>query len=257
MLKPSRSLLTPSLVLLFLKPTVILCHNPSEVVPMRDDWISVGTHDLFDDYYCNDAVDLIVIFPNISAIRKAVTQKEMLPFSFDCVFACHHNSDPVELTTEICSKFGTLHDYVVEVAFLAELKKKTYRSFATTAYRIKVSNIVSTGFTLTWKMPTNKLDEFLLAKAVAGDARVTEIANDTMGSLVCKTTKGNGCFDFEKGGNMVPLSFKPGDSSTCAYKKELSIFLQTCYEVSREMPSAVVQFRERIDWNQDKEQRLS
>ena len=46
----SISCFTPS------KPTFILCHNPSEITSMNGELISVGTHDLFDEYYCNDAI---------------------------------------------------------------------------------------------------------------------------------------------------------------------------------------------------------
>ena len=239
----SISCFTPS------KPTFILCHNPSEITSMNGELISVGTHDLFDEYYCNDAIQVISVFPNISSIKRVLATCEGHHFCFDCIFACHHGCDPIEVITDMCSKFGTLHGHISDISFLTELKKRTFRPFATVAYRVRICSAPSIGFDLFWRKPHERLDEFLISKAIAGDQRVRDVANDSHGPLVCKSTKANGCFDFEKIGNMEPLSFRPSNTGVKAYKEELAHLYRTCQEVGREMPSAVIQFKERISWS--------
>ena len=239
----SISCFTPS------KPTFILCHNPSEITSMNGELISVGTHDLFDEYYCNDAIQVISVFPNISSIKRVLATCEGHHFCFDCIFACHHGCDPIEVITDMCSKFGTLHGHISDISFLTELKKRTFRPFATVAYRVRICSAPSIGFDLFWRKPHERLDEFLISKAIAGDQRVRDVANDSHGPLVCKSTKANGCFDFEKIGNMEPLSFRPSNTGVKAYKEELAHLYRTCQEVGREMPSAVIQFKERVSWS--------
>ena len=239
----SISCFTPS------KPTFILCHNPSEISSMNGELMSVGSHDLFEDYYRNDAIQVISVFPNISNIKRVLANCEDLHFCFDCIFACHHGCDPIEVITEICSKFGTLFCHISNISFLTELRKRTFRPFATVAYKVRICSVLSIGFDLFWRKPHERLDEFLISKAIAEDQRVKDVANDPHGPLVCKSTKANGCFDFEKIGNLEPLSFRPGNTGVKAYKHELARLYRTCQEVGREMPSAVIQFKERISWS--------
>ena len=226
--------------------TVVLCHTPSEL--FADGKFSLGTHDLFDDFFGKDAVSLISIFPNMGIIKQALKDKKEYPFTVDCIVACHHSCDPLDVSIDVVGKLGLEFQYVSQVAFVTEMPNGTYRPHATTAYRIRIQNEVCSKTNITWRKQQEQFDEFLIPKYLASQENVRGIINDLDGPLKRHSSKGNSLFDFEGGKNYDSFSFKPGRSGIKPYREELERLKNVCREHCEELPSAIFQFKERINW---------
>ena len=85
-----------------LSHSVVLCHTPSEV--FADENFSLGTHDLFDDFLGKEAVSLISIFPNMGIIKQALKISKDYSFTVDCIVACHHSCDPLDVSIDVVSR---------------------------------------------------------------------------------------------------------------------------------------------------------
>ena len=117
---------------------VVLCRTPSEV--FADGMFSLGTRDLFDDFLGKDAVSLISIFPNMGIIKQSLKNCDDHPFIIDCIVACHHTCDPLDVSIDVVSRLGLDFQNVSQIAFVVDMPKGTYRPHATTAYRIRVQS---------------------------------------------------------------------------------------------------------------------
>ena len=98
------------------------------------------------------------------------------------------------------------------------------------------------------KKQQEQFDAFLIPKHIAGKEDVKSIINDLSGPLIRRSNKRNSCFDFEGGKNYDPLSFKPGASGIKPYREELKRLTDVCQRHCEDLPSAVIQFKERINW---------
>ena len=146
---------------------IILCHTPSELV--ADGSFSLGTYDLFDVFFLGkDSISLISIFPKIGIIRQALKNKKDTSFTVDCIVACHHSCDPLDLSIDIVGRFELDIQHVSEVAFVTEMPKGTYRPHAMTAYRIRVQNKVRSKAHVIWKKQQEQFDDFIIPKYIAG-----------------------------------------------------------------------------------------
>ena len=229
-----------------LSQAIILCHTPSEVC--ADEKFSLGTHDLLDDFLGKDSISLISIFPNIGIVKQALKECKDLSFMIDCIFACHHTHDPLDVSIEVVSRLGLDFQNVSQVAFIADMPKGTYRSYATTAYRIRVQSDVCSKISISWKKQHDQFDEFLIRKFLASHDEVMNIINNLDGPLKRHTSKRNSLFDFEGGRNYDAYSFKPGKGGLKVYKEEIEQLKNVCRSLCKDLPSATFQFRERVNW---------
>ena len=228
------------------KQAMILCHTPSDLV--ADESSSLGTHDLFDEFLGKDSLSLISVFPNVGIIRQALKGKKDEPFTVDCILACHHSCDPLDVSIDVVGRFGIDFHHISEVVFVTDMPKGMYRPHATSAYRVRVHNKTHTKTRILWKKQQEQFDEFLIPKHIAGKEDVKSIINDLSGPLIRRSYKRNSCFDFEGGKNYDPLSFKPGASGIKPYREELKRLTDVCQRHCEDLPSAAIQFKERINW---------
>ena len=78
---------------------IVLCHTLNELVAGES--FSLGTHDLFDDFLGKDSLSLISVFPNTGTTRQALKSEKEEPFAVDCIVACHHTCDPLDVSIDI------------------------------------------------------------------------------------------------------------------------------------------------------------
>ena len=156
--------------------------------------------------------------------------------------------DALDLAIDVVGRFGIDIYCIEEIAFVADLPKKTYRPYATIAYRVRVSNKATTKTRILWRKQQEQFDEFLIPKHVAGKEEVKDIINDLSGPLVCRSSKRNSCFDFEGGASYDPLSFKLGTSGVKPYREELKRLTGACRKRCKDLPTAVIQIKGRINW---------
>ncbi len=104
---------------------MILCHTPSDLV--ADESSSLGTHDLFDEFLGKDSLSLISVFPNVGIIRQAIKGKKDEPFTVDCILACHHYCDPLDVSIDVVGRFGIDFHHISEVVFVTDMPKGMYR----------------------------------------------------------------------------------------------------------------------------------
>ena len=189
-------------------PRVILCNDAGWL--SSDETCQVCTHDKFDDYLLNSSIELVTVFPSVGSIRRALKSYRDESLNFEAVFACHHAVDPIAISMDVLSKFGTDSKYIQAIYFLADLPQEVFRKYDTIAYRLVFRSSFSGETKLFWRRPTDPLDEILFPKHVLNSEEVSKILNDRQGSLKCHSQKRNGCFDFEGGQNYQSLSFRPG-----------------------------------------------
>ena len=105
-----------------LSQAVLLCHTPSEVCV--DGKFSLGTHDLLDDFLGKDDISLISIFPNIGIVKQVLKERKDFSFRIDCIVACHHTNDPMDVSIEVVSRLGLDFQNVSQVAFVVDMPKR-------------------------------------------------------------------------------------------------------------------------------------
>ena len=229
-----------------LSQAVVLCHTPSEVCAGGN--FSLGTHDLLDDFLGKDSLSLISIFPNMGIVKQALKNCKDHSFIIDCIVACHHTYDPLDVSIEVVSRLGLDFQNVSQIAFVVDMPKGTYRPYATTAYRIRVQSDTCSKINIAWKKQQEQFDEFLIPKFLASHDEVMDIINNLDGPLKRHTSKRNSLFDFEGGRNYDSFSFKPGKSGLKSYKEEVERLKNVCRSLCKDLPSATFQFREGINW---------
>ena len=226
--------------------TVVLCHTPSEIC--TDGYLTLGTHDLLDDFLGKDSLSLTSVFPNMGIVKQVVKNYKDDPFTIDCIVACHHTYDPLDVAIDVVGRLGLDFQNVSQIAFVVDLPKGTYRSYAAAAYRIRVQSDLCTVINIVWKKQQEQFDEFLIPKFLVSHEEITNIINNLDGPLKRHTSKRNSLFDFEGGENYDSFSFKPGKSGLAAYKEELERLKNVCRSLCKDLPSATFQFRERTNW---------
>ena len=224
--------------------TVVLCHTPSEIC--TDGHLILGTHDLLEDFIGKDSSSLVSVFPNMGSIKQALKNHKDAPFHIDCIVGCHHTYDPLDVSCD--SRLGLDFQNVSQIAFIVDLPKDTYRSYATSAYKIRVQNDLSPVIKVVWKKQQEQFDELLIPKVLVSHEEVRSIVNNLDGPLKRHSSKRNSLFDFEGGKNYDYFSFKPGKCGLVAYRDELDRLKKVCRNLCKDLPSATFQFRERTNW---------
>ena len=201
-------------------------------------------------------------------VKQALKNFKDHPFIIDCIVACHHTYDPLDVSIDVVSKLGLDFQNVSQIAFVVDMPKGTYRPYATTAYRIRVQSDTCSKINITWKKQQEQFDEFLIPKFLASHDEVMDIINNLDGPLKRHTSKRNSLFDFEGGRNFfflarcclgqVPggapfsqrseqatakggrnydsFSFKPGKSGLKPYKEELERLKNVCRSLGKDLP---------------------
>ena len=226
--------------------TVVLCHTPSEIC--TDGHLTLGTHDLLEDFIGKESLSLISVFPNMGSVKQSLKNHRDAPIYIDCIVACHHTYDPLDVSSDVVNRMGLDFQYVSQIAFLVDLPKGSFRSYATSAYIIRVRSESCPVIKAVWKKQQEQFDELLIPKLLVSHEEVSSIVNNLDGPLKRHSSKRNSLFDFEGGKNYDSFSFKPGKSGLGAYRDELERLKKVCRDLCKDLPSATFQFRERTNW---------
>ena len=229
---------------------VILCNDAGWL--SSDETCQVCTHDKFEDYLLSTSVELVTVFPSIGSIRRTLKSYKDESFSFEAVFACHHAVDPFGIAMEVLSKFDTDCKYIQAIHFLVDVPKEVLSRYDTIAYRLIFQSSFSGETKLSWRKPSDPLDEILFPKHVLNHEESTNLLNDKQGSLKCHSQNRNGCFDIEGGQNYESLSFRPG--SRCHdYQRKLHALVQLARKITKEGTTGSVQAKYWTNWKNGKE----
>ena len=129
--------------------TVVLCHTPSEIC--TDGHLTLGTHDLLEDFIGKESLSLISVFPNMGSVKQSLKNHRDAPTHIDCIVACHHTYDPLDVSSDVVSRMGLDFEYVSQIAFLCDLPKGSFRSYATSAYKIRLHSELCPVIKVLWK----------------------------------------------------------------------------------------------------------
>ena len=229
---------------------VVLCHDAGWIT--SEETCQVCTHDKFEDHLLKTSIELVIVFPSIGSIRRALKSYKDESLGFEAVFACHHSVDPLGIAMEVLSKFGTDCKYIQAVHFLVGLPKEVLRKYDTIAYRVIFRSSFTGETKLFWKKPSDQLDEISFPKHVLNHEQIISLLNDNQGSLKCHSQRRNGCFDIEGGQNCESLSFQPG-SIRKDYQKNLHALIHLARRITKESSTGSVQTKYLVNWKNGKE----
>ena len=208
---------------------------------------TLGTHDLLEDFIGKESLSLISVFPNMGSVKQSLKNHRDAPIHIDCIVACHHTYDPLDVSSDVVNRMGLDFQYVSQISFLCDLPKGSFRSYATSAYKIRLHSELCPVIKVLWKKQ-EQFDELLIPKLLVSHDEVSSIVNNLDGPLKRHSSKRNSLFDFEGGKNYDSFSFKPGKSGLGAYREEMERLKKTCRDLCKDLPSATFQFRERTNW---------
>ena len=126
------------------------------------------------------------------------------------------------------------------------MPKGTYRPHSTIAYRIRVQNKANTKTHIIWKKQQDQFDEFLIPKYIAGQEDVKDIINDLTGPLRRHSARGIAVLISKVERTMIPFLSSLVDLELNPI--ELGRLKNVCRRHCDDLPSAVIQFKERINW---------
>ena len=200
--------------------TVVLCHTPSEIC--TDGYLTLGTHDLLDDCLGKESLSLIVVFPNMGVIKQVLKNHKDDPFTIDCIVACHHSYDPLDVSFDVVGRLGLDFQNVSQIAFVVDLPKGTYRSYATSAYRIRVQSDPCTVINILWKRQQEQFDELLIPKFLVSHEEINNIINNLDGPLKRHSSKRNSLFDLKVGRIMIPSPLNQAEADLQLIRRNLN-----------------------------------